>query len=340
MKNASAPDIVADFPTAIATADFHVRSPQDPRHQCPALRQRFDPPWPHARVHPDGHVGSLPEAARQPVRLRLRRRRARLGDHAACRKAGHQPGTADRRGQGRAQRRLRRLPGRFRQLPLDPLRGKPRAVRGDLPQAARRRPHRHPLGDPVLRPREGHVPRRPLHQGHLPQVWGRGPVRRQLRKMRRHLRTHRTEGPEVGDLRRHAGAARFQALLLQAAGLPGDAAAVDAQRRAAGRGGQQDRRMLDAGLQEWDISRDAPYFGFEIPGEPGKYFYVWLDAPIGYMASFKNLCARRPELDFDASGRRTRAPSCTTSSARTSSTSTRCSGRPCSKAPATASRPR
>lgn len=57
---------------------------------------------------------------------------------------------------------------------------------------------------------------------------------------------------------------------------------------------------LDAGLQQWDISRDAPYFGFEIPGEPGKYFYVWLDAPIGYMASFKNLCARRPELDFDA----------------------------------------
>lgn len=57
---------------------------------------------------------------------------------------------------------------------------------------------------------------------------------------------------------------------------------------------------LDAGLQEWDISRDAPYFGFEIPNEPGKYFYVWLDAPIGYMASFKNLCTRRPELDFDA----------------------------------------
>lgn len=57
---------------------------------------------------------------------------------------------------------------------------------------------------------------------------------------------------------------------------------------------------LDSGLQEWDISRDAPYFGFEIPDEPGKYFYVWLDAPIGYMASFQNLCARRPELDFDA----------------------------------------
>ncbi|MFJ2363070.1 methionine--tRNA ligase [Pseudomonas sp. NPDC087697] len=57
---------------------------------------------------------------------------------------------------------------------------------------------------------------------------------------------------------------------------------------------------LDVGLQQWDISRDAPYFGFEIPDEPGKYFYVWLDAPIGYMASFKNLCARRQDLDFDA----------------------------------------
>jgi methionyl-tRNA synthetase len=59
---------------------------------------------------------------------------------------------------------------------------------------------------------------------------------------------------------------------------------------------------LDSGLHEWDISRDAPYFGFEIPGAPGKYFYVWLDAPIGYMASFKNLCdSTSPEksLNFD-----------------------------------------
>lgn len=57
---------------------------------------------------------------------------------------------------------------------------------------------------------------------------------------------------------------------------------------------------FQAGLQDWDISRDAPYFGFEIPDAPGKYFYVWLDAPIGYMASFKNLCARRKDLKFDA----------------------------------------
>ena len=51
-------------------------------------------------------------------------------------------------------------------------------------------------------------------------------------------------------------------------------------------------------LTDWDISRDAPYFGFEIPDAPGKYFYVWLDAPIGYMGSFKNLCARQG-IDFD-----------------------------------------
>ena len=51
-------------------------------------------------------------------------------------------------------------------------------------------------------------------------------------------------------------------------------------------------------LTDWDISRDAPYFGFEIPDAPGKYFYVWLDAPIGYMGSFKNLCSKN-ELDFN-----------------------------------------
>ncbi len=56
---------------------------------------------------------------------------------------------------------------------------------------------------------------------------------------------------------------------------------------------------FDAGLRDWDISRDAPYFGFAIPGESDKYFYVWLDAPVGYIASFLNLCRKRPELDFD-----------------------------------------
>ncbi|WP_458524626.1 methionine--tRNA ligase [Onishia taeanensis] len=56
---------------------------------------------------------------------------------------------------------------------------------------------------------------------------------------------------------------------------------------------------FESGFNEWDISRDAPYFGFEIPDAPGKYFYVWLDAPIGYLASFQNLCEREG-LDFDS----------------------------------------
>lgn len=61
------------------------------------------------------------------------------------------------------------------------------------------------------------------------------------------------------------------------------------------------REWLDAegGLRDWDISRDAPYFGFPIPDAPGKYFYVWLDAPIGYLSSFQALC-KREGLDFDA----------------------------------------
>ncbi|MGL5090753.1 MAG: methionine--tRNA ligase [Aeromonas sobria] len=60
------------------------------------------------------------------------------------------------------------------------------------------------------------------------------------------------------------------------------------------------QEWFESGLQQWDITRDAPYFGFEIPDAPGKFFYVWLDAPIGYMASFKNLCNKRGDIDFDS----------------------------------------
>jgi methionyl-tRNA synthetase len=56
---------------------------------------------------------------------------------------------------------------------------------------------------------------------------------------------------------------------------------------------------FEVGLQDWDISRDAPYFGFRIPDTEDKYFYVWLDAPVGYMASFKHLCDRTDGLNFD-----------------------------------------
>jgi methionyl-tRNA synthetase len=74
--------------------------------------------------------------------------------------------------------------------------------------------------------------------------------------------------------------------------------ALDAGRPAAARGANKCSEWLGAptekGLGDWDISRDAPYFGIEIPDAPGKYFYVWLDAPIGYLASLKNYFAQRP----------------------------------------------
>ena len=90
------------------------------------------------------------------------------------------------------------------------------------------------------------------------------------------------------------------------------------------------REWLDSGLRDWDISRDAPYFGFRIPGEAAeKYFYVWLDAPVGYMASFQNLCAREG-IDFDDFGG-AKKPSCIILSARTFCIFTPCFGRRCSR---------
>lgn len=97
--------------------------------------------------------------------------------------------------------------------------------------------------------------------------------------------------PEIRDSEHHFfDVGRFEAFLRE--WLAGDVAVPGVKAKL--------REWLDAegGLRSLDISRDAPYFGFEIPGAPGKYFYVWLDAPIGYLSSFKNLCAERG-LDFE-----------------------------------------
>ncbi|HSI43761.1 MAG TPA: methionine--tRNA ligase [Methylotenera sp.] len=74
--------------------------------------------------------------------------------------------------------------------------------------------------------------------------------------------------------------------------------AIDGKPTLQGEAANKMGEWFENGLNDWDISRDAPYFGFEIPDAPGKYFYVWLDAPIGYMASFKKLCELKG-LDFD-----------------------------------------
>ena len=97
--------------------------------------------------------------------------------------------------------------------------------------------------------------------------------------------------------------------------------------------------FLGEPLRDWDISRPAPYFGFEIPDSPGNYWYVWFDAPIGYMASTRQWCDRHGE-NFDDWWRQRRDRDSTISSARTSPISTRSSGRACSRRPVSACRPR
>lgn len=88
------------------------------------------------------------------------------------------------------------------------------------------------------------------------------------------------------------------------------------------------QEWFESGLQQWDISRDAPYFGFKIPDTEDKYFYVWLDAPIGYMASFKNLCDKTG-LNFDDFWKKTARQSFITSSVKISCISTVYFGRRC-----------
>ena len=84
--------------------------------------------------------------------------------------------------------------------------------------------------------------------------------------------------------------------------------------------------FLNEPLKDWDVSRPAPYFGFEIPDSPGNYWYVWFDAPIGYMGSTQQWCGARRVFRRLVAVRTRRS---TTSSARTSLTSTRCSGPAC-----------
>ena len=96
--------------------------------------------------------------------------------------------------------------------------------------------------------------------------------------------------------------------------------------------------FLSEPLRDWDVSRPSPYFGFEIPDSPGNYWYVWFDAPIGYMASTRQWCDQNSEK-FDDWWRNPR-PKSITSSARTSPISTRCSGRPCSRRPSSTCRRR
>src|SRR5260363_1682 len=137
----------------------------------------------------------------------------------------------------------------------------------------------------------------------MPQMQRARAVWRCLRAMRFDLCAHRSCESIFRTLRRGARAQNHNALFFP----PSDSQCQRFLRRWVAQLAQTEARnklrewLGEAGasnLIDWDISRDAPYFGFEIPGAPGKYFYVWLDAPVGYYASLKALCNARG-LDFE-----------------------------------------
>ena len=194
---------------------------------------------------------------------------------------------------GGARTGFQGFPRRLRQLPQHPSRRKPGAGDAHLqePAGCQALPYRcRTIRQFYDEQAKMFLPDRFI-KGDLSALRHAGPVRRFLRELRRHLLARGSQEPGVGDLRHSAGGTRVRALLLQARRLR---QMLHEWTRCQATCTRRCTRKLDewftAGLQDWDISRDAPYFGFEIPDAPGKYFYVWLDAPIGYMASFKNLC--------------------------------------------------
>ena len=168
---------------------------------------------------------------------------------------------------------------------------------------ARARPATSPPNHQAsLRRRATDVPARPLRARHLPALQHGRPVRRLLRELRldvlaaRPQRRRFRSSPARNPTRASpsicsSGSSAFEDELRE--WVP---SIVDAALRASSRSG------FEAGLKDWDISRDPPYFGFRIPGERDKYFYVWFDAPIGYMASFLSLCRRVGSSTSTSSG--------------------------------------
>jgi methionyl-tRNA synthetase len=144
-------------------------------------------------------------------------------------------------------------------------------------------------------------------------------------KLRRHLQPDRADRPEIRDLRRHPGDEGLRALLLQAADFEAELLKSGcAAAPSPGRGGQQDAaEWFESGLQEWDITRDAPYFGFRDPRRAGQVLLRLAGCAHRLHGQLQEPVRQaRPGSISTATGARTPAPSSTTSSARTSSTST------------------
>ena len=112
-----------------------------------------------------------------------------------------------------------------------------------------------------------------------------------MRSLRCHLHPRRADQSAFGHLQCHPRR-KPPPITSSNWATSSNCSRLDQQRGPAAQIANKLGEWLEAGLQSWDISRDAPYFGFEIPGAPGKFFYVWLDAPIGYMASCANWCEK------------------------------------------------
>ena len=317
----------------------------NPRHLRPALRQRAHPPRPPGRVHPDRHLGALPEAARATGASII----CADDTHGTAimiraRQEGAQRRRVHRRDAASAPARLRRLRHRVRQLRQHPQRREPRAVRRDLGSAAQGGPGRRAGG------RRSSTIRRPACSWPTASCKGTCPNcgrRDQYGDNCEQVRQRPTAPTELINPAQHAHRARRRSCeapstcsssIEQLHGFLDEWTQIG--RAPAARGRQLPARALPgrAAARLGHLAA-APYFGFEIPDSPGKYLYVWFDAPIGYMASTQQWCDRhgREARRLVAQSEDARS---TTSSARTSPTSTRCSGRRCSRRPGSACRRR
>ena len=195
---------------------------------CPMTRKLFVttalpyangnvPHRPHHGVHPGRHLGAVPAHAGPRGALRLRRRRARRADHDRGREGRQDAaGSSSPRSPPAASPTSTASTSRFDNWHSTDGAGEPRAGAGDLPRLRKDELIATQDDRAVLRPGEEHVPARPLHQGRMPELRRQGPVRRQLRGLRRGLRADRPEEPVLGAVRRDAGAEEQRALLLPA----------------------------------------------------------------------------------------------------------------------------
>ena len=284
------------------------------------------------------HLGARDEARGPRGHLRLRRRHPRHADHAESRGRGHYARGADRPGRRRAPRRLRRVRHRLRQLLHDPFRGKPPAHRADVRGAREGGPHHAAQRAPGVRRESRHVPAGPLRQGNLPALRHAGPVRRQLRELRRHILTFRPGRPALGRLRH---ASRSSASPSTSSSASGTSRRCCASGRARARCRMRSRTSSTSGSRRGcatgtsratrpiSASRSPTRRASTSTSGSTRRSATW--PPLPTTVPGQASTSRR-------GGSRTATPSCTTSSARTSCTSTRCSGRRRSRARASGSR--